>query len=237
MYVKIIYNSVVIDIIKDPKWVIWVKRSGRFLETDSMTANGIVSSDGSNVYNISGCDKFAGREEESKVVTPVEISESEYNCLRSQIVEKTIGSDGAEVSVKELIEEKIHEMSRKCEEAIVAGFNIVLSDGINHHFSLQIHDQLKISKLNDRAMAGENFLPYHADNELCKVFPAEDIMMINKTMETIIEYQTTYFNSLKMYINSLTDRNEIINVQYGVEIPDGYKSEVLKLMLASVGSA
>lgn len=115
------------------------------------------------------------------------------------------------------------------------GFDIVLSDGISHHFSLQIPDQLKISKLNDRAKAGESFLPYHADNEPCKVYSAEDIMAINTTMETIIEFQTTYFNSLKMYINSMTSKDDIINVRYGIEIPEGYHSEVLALMLSAMG--
>ena len=60
-------------------------------------------------------------------------------------------------------------------------------------------------------------------------------MLINRTMESIIEYQTTYFNSLKMYINGMTDKDDVLNVKYGVEIPEGYQSDVLKLLLARLG--
>ena len=51
----------------------------------------------------------------------------------------------------------------------------------------------------------------------------------NNAMEYIIEYQTTYFNSLKVYINNMTDKNDIIDLQYGDEIPLEYQSNVLKM--------
>ena len=232
MFLKIVYNSIVIDILDNPKWVLWARRSARFVETDPSTANGIVASDGT-VYHLAGRDGFEGRNEESKSVIPVEIQESEFNSLKAQIVDKAVNSSGEEISIQTLIENKIAEMSQCCEGEITKGFDIVLSDGISHHFSLQITDQIKISKLNDRAMAGESFLPYHADNEPCKIYSADDIRAINSAMEYIVEYQTTYFNSLKMYISGMTSKDDIINVTYGAEIPDGYRSEVLSMMIAA----
>lgn len=232
MFLKIVYNSIVIDILDNPKWVLWARRSARFVETDPSTANGIVASDGT-VYHLAGRDGFEGRNEESKSVIPMEIQESEFNSLKAQIVDKAVNSSGEEISIQTLIENKIAEMSQCCEGEITKGFDIVLSDGISHHFSLQIADQIKISKLNDRAMAGESFLPYHADNEPCKIYSADDIRAINSAMEYIVEYQTTYFNSLKMYISGMTSKDDIINVTYGTEIPDGYRSEVLSMMIAA----
>ena len=232
MFFKIVYNSVVIDIIKNPRWVMWARRVARFVESDPLTANGIVSHGGA-IYHIDGTAPFSGNNNEYKTVIPVEITEHEFHCLESQIVDKAISSSGDEVSLGELIESKINEMSRCCEVEITKGFDIVLSDGISHHFSLQITDQIKISKLNDRAMAGESFLPYHADNEPCKIYSADDIRAINSAMEYIVEYQTTYFNSLKMYISGMTSKDDIINVTYGTEIPDGYRSEVLSMMIAA----
>lgn len=232
MFLKIVYNSIVIDILDNPKWVLWARRSARFVETDPSTANGIVASDGT-VYHLAGRDGFEGRNEESKSVIPMEIQESEFNSLKAQIVDKAVNSSGEEISIQTLIENKIADMSQCCEGEITKGFDIVLSDGISHHFSLQITDQIKISKLNDRAMAGESFLPYHADNEPCKIYSADDIRAINSAMEYIVEYQTTYFNSLKMYISGMTSKDDIINVTYGTEIPDGYRSEVLSMMIAA----
>jgi predicted DNA-binding ArsR family transcriptional regulator len=43
-------------------------------------------------------------------------------------------------------------------------------------------------------------------------------------------YHTTYYNSLKNYINSLQTIEEIAAITYGIEIPDEYKSEVLKVI-------
>lgn len=234
MFYKTVYNHVVIDIIQDPNWVLWAKRSGRFVLTDETTANGMVSSSGNEVYHLDSTPEFENFQDEYRTVVAMEIGEAEYQSLKSQITDKAISESGEELAISELAAQKIAEMSEVCEAYITAGFDIVLSDGIQHHFSLQISDQLKISKLNDRAVAGESFLPYHADDEPCKIYPAEDIIALNTTMEGIVEYQTTYFNSLKMYINGMTDKDEILNVQYGVEIPEGYQSDVMKVLVAQM---
>lgn len=131
---------------------------------------------------------------------------------------------------------KITEMSIICNEVIVKGFDITLSDKKSHHFSLEVPDQLKISKLNDRANAGVTILPYHADGESCKFYSKEDIMAINTAMENCIEFQVTYFNSLRDYIQSMTDINSICNINYGIIIPEMYQSEVLKALYTQINS-
>lgn len=127
---------------------------------------------------------------------------------------------------------KITEMSVACNEVITQGFDITLSDKKSHHFSLEVADQLKISKLNDRANAGTTVLPYHADGESCKFYTKDDVVALNTAMENCIEFQTTYFNSLRDYIESMTDINDICDVKYGVDIPEAYQSEVLKMLYA-----
>lgn len=237
MFYKIVYNHVVIDVIQDPNWVLWAKKSGRFVLTDETTANGIVASSCNEVYHLDSTAEFKNFQDDYRTVTVIEIGEAEYQALKSQIVDKVVSENGEELDISELAAQKIAEMSEACEVCITEGFDIILSDGIQHHFSLQISDQLKISKLNDRAVAGESFLPYHADDEPCKIYTAEDIVALNTTMEGIVEYQTTYFNSLKMYINGMTDKDEILSVQYGVEIPEGYQSDVMKVLVAQMEAA
>lgn len=51
-------------------------------------------------------------------------------------------------------------------------------------------------------------------------------------MENCIEFQVTYFNSLRDYIQSMTDLNSVCNVEYGMVIPEEYQSEVLKALYA-----
>lgn len=129
---------------------------------------------------------------------------------------------------------KIEEMSAICNGIIVEGFDIELSDGETHHFSLEVADQLKISKLNDRANNGSDVLPYHADGEICKFYSAQDIAAINEAMENRIEYHVTYFNSLRNYINDMNDISQVMSVSYGVQIPEKYQSDVLKLLLSQM---
>lgn len=131
---------------------------------------------------------------------------------------------------------KIAEMSVACNEVITQGFDITLSDKKSHHFSLEVADQLKISKLNDRANAGITVLPYHADGESCKFYTKDEVVALNTAMENCIEFQTTYFNSLRDYIESMTDINDVCAVEYGVDIPDAYQSEVLKMLYSQANA-
>jgi hypothetical protein len=35
-------------------------------------------------------------------------------------------------------------------------------------------------------------------------------------------YHTTYYNALKAYINSITNLEELSNIEYGMELPEEY---------------
>lgn len=126
------------------------------------------------------------------------------------------------------ISSKIAEMSARCNSAIVGGVDVTLSDGNTYHFSLKFSDQVNIMRLYDSAMRGETTLPYHADGALFVEYSAEDIKSIYGAMTSTILENTAYFNSLKAYINSLTDIESVSKIQYGTKIPSKYKSKVLK---------
>ena len=55
-------------------------------------------------------------------------------------------------------------------------------------------------------------------------------------MENCIEFQTTYFNSLRDYIESMTDINDICAIEYGADIPEAYQSEVLKMLYSQANA-
>ena len=147
------------------------------------------------------------------------------NAVIGELIKIGFITDGDITSVKDA---KISEMSYECGLAIKKGFDLQLSDGSEHHFSLEVSDQLNIAKLNDMAISGVEELPYHADGEVCKFYSQEDMMEINTKMQEHINFHTAYYNSMKEYVKSLNDINEIHNVHYGDEIPDAYQSEVLK---------
>ena len=124
---------------------------------------------------------------------------------------------------------KTKEMSAVCQSIISSGIDVELSDGETHHFSLTEYDQLNLFKLEAIARSGEMaVLPYHEDDELCKYYPAIDIITIANVATEYITYHTTYFNSLKHYIKSLNTVNDITTVKYGCDIPEEYQSDVWK---------
>ena len=126
------------------------------------------------------------------------------------------------------------EMSNECNKSITSGFDVVLSDGESHHFSLTVQDQLNLITLSSMIESGAETIPYHADGELCRYYSAEDITVVINTATAHKTYHVTYFNSLKVYIEALENIEDISAIEYGVEIPQEYQSDILKSILASM---
>lgn len=181
----------------------------------------------------------------------MEISENDYNELASKVEQGEEIDTGIEedVYVEEPVEEpptnqqiatleylksaKIIEMNTKCNQTITHGFDVVLSDEESHHFSLTTQDQLNLITLSTQIAAGEQQIPYHADDEMCKFYSVADIMTIIQTATQYKTYHVTYFNSLKAYIKSLDDANDVAMIEYGSEIPEEYCSDILKMMMVN----
>lgn len=174
------------------------------------------------------------------------ITEEEYNSI------KAVLDEGKEVEITEDVIEpeeepdvpdaeeditleyakakKIASMSQRCSEAITNGVEIELSDGEKYVFSFGITDQLRIVQLYDLAMSGGDFLPYHANGQQTVNYDADDIIKIKQTMDYTIEYNTSYFGSLREYINSMDKVSDVAAVEYGMDIPEEYQSDVLKML-------
>lgn len=86
MYFKIIYNYIVIDILDSVQYVRWLKRGKKFVKTEMTSANGILASDGINIYHVEGMPEFDGMGN-YKTVHMIQIDKEEYDKLNSQMVE------------------------------------------------------------------------------------------------------------------------------------------------------
>lgn len=173
----------------------------------------------------------------------IEITKAEYDIFIAAIhnnedIDNIIDDDEPEEPEEEIIDpieqetiayirsSKLKEMSNECKKSIENGFSIILSDGGTHHFSLATQDQLNLMALRDV----EDITPYHADGEQTKFYSASDIHAIIDMASKHKTYHTTYYNSLKAYINSLSTMEEIAAITYGISIPDEYKTDVLKFI-------
>lgn len=182
------------------------------------------------------------------VANIISIEEDEYNLLYAAaeasediaieppepVPELPPSADPAEAVTLEYIRKaKTAEMSAECRKTITGGFDIVLSDGESHHFSLTVQDQLNLITLSAMVEAGETAIPYHADGELCQEFSAADITKIIGAATAFKMYHLTYYNALRGYIGRLDDIKEIGGVEYGMNIPEEYMTEALKKVQAN----
>lgn len=119
-------------------------------------------------------------------------------------------------------------MSDYCQQTIYSGIDVELASGEIKHFSLKQEDQINLfGKQVQLATPLEKF-EYHADGEPCTYFSREDMQtIVTKAME-FVSYQTTYCNSLYDYIESMESKEDVQSIEYGIEIPEEYQSEVLK---------
>ena len=127
---------------------------------------------------------------------------------------------------------KLKEISKKCEDTIYNGVDVKMPDG-TYHFSLTEEDQLNIFGLQAKISAGQTALEYHADGQPCKYYSVEDIQKLITAAMTFVSYNTTYCNSLNMWIKAETDSAVIENIYYGIDIPEKYQSDVLKKYTSS----
>lgn len=145
-----------------------------------------------------------------------------------EIVEIEIPDTINETTIEFVKEQKLKALSRDCTNTIAAGFDLEIR-GINRHFSLDIYDQINIMELKALATT-QNLIPYHADGEDCIYYTAEEIESIADAANKLKMYETTYYNSLKKYINSLNNIGDIVAIKYGDEIPNAYKTNILRIL-------
>ena len=242
MYYKLLSEGQIVDAVETLEFVRYQKRNGIFLICGEKQAQAVIGFDGEKIWLLEEPEEglLAGY----PVVTYEEIGEIEYLAIREVLDKQGSVEDvppqepsKEDGTIEFLREKKIEEMSGFCRASVIAGFDIELSDGQTYHFSLEIEDQIKISKLADKAKAGEKLLPWHPDDGWCRFFTAEDILAINERMEALETFHTTYFNSLKMYIKSLQTIEEIRAVVYGMDIPAEYQSIVLVTLFQQIGGS
>ena len=116
---------------------------------------------------------------------------------------------------------KISNLSSICNQRIVNGVDINI-DGVLEHFSYTEEDQTNIKELFDLSIQTKVPMYYHSDGNSCKLYSVEQIIELYTTSAMNKMHHITYFNQLKMYINTLDDSDIIATIEYGHELTDKY---------------
>lgn len=124
-------------------------------------------------------------------------------------------------TLEEVISWKVSELSYICENQIVNGVDVEI-DGVIEHFSYKLEDQNKIEALFNLALQTGMSVPYHSDNNSCKLYTPEQVTSLYIAQQTNTTHHQTYFNQMKMYIQTLTDTEVVNAVAYGDELTGEY---------------
>lgn len=229
---KVLYNNITIDVIKKPIYCRYIPNTKRTLRTDKVSANCIVSSDGSTVYHLAGTPVIP---EEYKSVELIAIDKDEFDYFQSLITE----GRPIDIDLFQARDTKIEEMSAMSERIIHAGTDITLSDGVTYHFSFSDQDQFQIGFLATAAKnaqmlesmglptneTGKDY-PWHADGGDCIFYSRADMITIGMTMQNYITYHNSYFHALRNYIQDMNNPLKIMEIKYGVAVPGIYCGDV-----------
>lgn len=132
---------------------------------------------------------------------------------------------GEDNSLSVVMSAKLAEISKACNAVIENGVDIKLGEE-SVHFNLDIKDQSNINNLFRVVELGGTEFPYQADGGVCRIYTAAEIVEIYVAAQTLITAQTTYHNELKQYVQSFESAEEISAVQYGMNLPEPYLTEM-----------
>lgn len=246
-YYKVILDNKVIDVLENAVWI-KLNRNGRIVICSPMDAVGVVSSDGTQKWNLDGTAGIDGLDSGTVVVTDItETEAAELKTLLGLGGEITNTPAGSEVefpeetqepeeeitdgTLEEVKKRSIERLSAVCQQVIFDGFDVVLSDGNTKHFTLKVEDQLNLLSLSAMIATGATSIPYHASGELCEYYSAEDMTLIVTRATEFKTYHTSYFNSLKNWVGSMDSIAEVGDVAYGDPVPAEFCSVVLTQLM------
>lgn len=136
-------------------------------------------------------------------------------------------------TLEEVRERKVTEINNAQQAIIAQGIDVTLTDGTTEHFTLTDHDQTSLMGLQAQVVQGVELIPWHTSDqsEHCKFYSNADMALITTAAMSCVTWHVTYFRDLRIYIRSLQTKEEIETVVYGMNIPEEYQSEPLKVMI------
>lgn len=141
-----------------------------------------------------------------------------------------------EPTLDELKTAKKQEVSAACEQTIARGIDVQLPGGVEH-FSLTANDQINLIGSQAAVTAGEKQIAYHEDGKPCRYYTPTEIGLIVQQTMFWIGYHRTYCNSINMWIQTVTDKEDLQEIYYGADVPAEHQSEVLKDYLAKIAAS
>lgn len=157
----------------------------------------------------------------------------QINRIDEQI-NPVIDLDG--MTLEELRNYKLGKVSEKAQKTIFDGQMIQLTDGTIEHFSYKMTDQENLNSMFNILVMNPDikYLAWHSDANICRLYTRRDILIICTTLLLFKTREITYANALNMYIRALTDREALMNVDYGMDLPQEYQDNINTIMASTM---
>lgn len=126
---------------------------------------------------------------------------------------------------------KKQEIGAACTAAIYKGIDVAGS-----HYSLTEHDQTELMAQAQTVKEGAAAVPYHADGELCRMYPAEEFTALAQAATAHVFYHRTYCNHLNAWI-ARAGLDELPGILYGAELPKDLAASMAQIIAAASGGA
>lgn len=152
-----------------------------------------------------------------------------YDDIKDQVKEiretLKIDIDTNSMDVDQYKKYIISQMSDACSAAIENGAEVETSKG-KFQFSYSLTDQSNLKTLVMSAASNNLDCPYYSSDSHCYILTSEDIIAIWIACESNILAQRAYYNALLEYVKTLSTKDEIAKVTYGMELPEEYKNKM-----------
>jgi hypothetical protein len=224
---KIIHNNIIVDVVKELRYVKYIPEFKKIIPTSRATAQAICGSKNKIYYALQGVE-IPAEKSHWKVVTFIKIGEKEYNCLKEELCKNyTIYANKKELNLVRT--NKISEMSSICKQKIIDGVSVLMDDGHYYKFRLTVEDQLNLLEIERDIINGQENILYHSTDNVCRFYTKDEMMRLILVSQQHKNFHTTYFNLLKYCINNMDNVSAIDSIEYGVDllsmsIPDKVKS-------------
>lgn len=148
--------------------------------------------------------------------------------------------DETSMSLNELKEWRISQINSAGSSDIYKGDYVELSDGTTRIFEYSQKDQANLESYLALILAADDrenlYIAYHGQNEVCRQYNYIDIVLIYFTLSMKKLRVFTYVNMLRDWVRTMTDIEQVRDIQYGVELPAEYQQRMNEIMEGSLAS-
>lgn len=156
-------------------------------------------------------------------------------CSTRQLIRDSINN----IEMSDFIsdEDLLHQAKqRSINEASLISQNMIIN-GVEFrgkNYRLNVTDQVNLSVLTAMAQMGRS-VPYHADNEVCRILEPQEMLELSQTATIWIIYHNTYFNLLKHQILDYETIKDVNATYYGMPLKEEYQQIVDTIVNSAIG--